>query len=200
LSEVARRYEFACNETLGEECHRTVLLRCRQRWVPVRWCLRYGRLRTSRPRYRSEFPPDKSSSEAARIVPVPLLCSERQAYQGQATFLPTREAVKQRNKVVRHVPCILLSGAISADPSDVTPLWPNDLSGRSLDEVLRAKTENRAWHRTLRQRATALVNSRLAKAISLEEYAAGRQQANEDAAECKRREGILDHEIHSRGC
>jgi hypothetical protein len=95
---------------------------------------------------------------------------------------------------------VLLSGTISADPSDVTPLWSDDLSGRTLEEVLRAETENRAWSKTLRQRATALVNSRLSKAISPEDYAMGRQQANADAAECKRREAILDHEIHRRGC
>jgi hypothetical protein len=80
----------------------------------------------------------------------------------------------------------------------VKPLWSDDLSGSSLEEILRSKTENREWNKTLRHRVTALVDSRLAKRISLEEYAVDRQQGNEDAAECKRRGTILDHEITSR--
>ena len=72
------------------------------------------------------------------------------------------------------------------------------MSRSSLEEVLRAETENRAWSKTLRQRASALLNSRLAKAISFEEYAVFRQQANEDAAECKRQGRILIDEIRSR--
>jgi hypothetical protein len=72
------------------------------------------------------------------------------------------------------------------------------LSGSSLEEVLRAGAENRAWSKTLRQRATALLNTRLAKAISFEEYTMFRDQANKDAAECKQRGKILDDEIRSR--
>jgi hypothetical protein len=79
------------------------------------------------------------------------------------------------------------------------PRSSDNLSGRSsLEELLRAETNNRAWSKTLRQRATELVNSRLAKAISFEEYAAFRQQANEDAAECKRQGTILSDEILGR--
>jgi hypothetical protein len=95
-------------------------------------------------------------------------------------------------------PHALLSGTISADPSDVMPLCSDNLSGSSLEEILRADTENRAWSKTLRQRATALLNSRLAKAISFEEYAVFRQQANEDAAECKRQGTILSDEIRRK--
>jgi hypothetical protein len=80
----------------------------------------------------------------------------------------------------------------------VKPLWPDDLSGSSLEDVLRSKTENREWNKTLRQQVTVLVDSRLAKRISLEEYAADRQQGQQDAAECKRRGMILDREINSR--
>jgi hypothetical protein len=72
------------------------------------------------------------------------------------------------------------------------------LSGNSLEQVLRAETENRAWGKTLRQRATALLNSRLAKVISFEEYTVFRQQANKDAAECKQQGRILNDEIRSR--
>jgi len=92
----------------------------------------------------------------------------------------------------------LLKGADSADSSDVVPQSSDNMSGSSLEEVLRAETENRAWSKTLRNRARALLNSRLAKAISFEEYAVFRQQANEDAAECKRQGTILGAEIRSR--
>ena len=61
-----------------------------------------------------------------------------------------------------------------------------------------SKTENREWNETLRHRVTVLVDSRLAKRISLEEYAVDHQQGNEDAAECRRRQIILDNEITSR--
>jgi hypothetical protein len=74
----------------------------------------------------------------------------------------------------------------------------DNLSESSLEEILRADTENRAWSKTLRQKTTALLNSRLAKAISFEEYEVFRQQANEDAAECKRQGTILGDELLRR--
>jgi hypothetical protein len=80
----------------------------------------------------------------------------------------------------------------------VKPLWSDDLSGRSLEEVLLSEAENRAWNKALRGRVTALVDSRLTKRISLEAYAERRQHGNEDAAECKRRGIILVDEIGSR--
>ena len=81
---------------------------------------------------------------------------------------------------------------------NMTPNSSDDLSGNSLEQVLRAETENRAWSKTLRQRAAALLNSRLANAISFEEYTVFRQRANKDAAECKQQGRILDDEIRSR--
>jgi hypothetical protein len=80
----------------------------------------------------------------------------------------------------------------------VKPLWTDDLSGRSTTEILRSDTENRAWNKALRCRVAALVNTRLAKQISLEEYAISRQQENENAAECKRRGAIIVNEMNSR--
>jgi hypothetical protein len=80
----------------------------------------------------------------------------------------------------------------------MTPQSAHSLSGRTLEEVLRAEIENRAWSKTLRQRATELLNSRLAKAISFEEYTVFRQQANKEAAECKQQGKILGDEIRSR--
>ena len=80
----------------------------------------------------------------------------------------------------------------------VKPLWTDDLTGRSIIEIMRSDTENRAWNKALRCRVAALVNSRLAKQISLEEYAISRQRENENAAECRRRGAILISEMSSR--
>ena len=78
------------------------------------------------------------------------------------------------------------------------PVWSDDLLLRSFDDVLQSWTENRRWSRTLRLRVRLLVDSRLEQRISLEDYALDRQQGNEDATECKRRQTILDNEINSR--
>jgi hypothetical protein len=80
----------------------------------------------------------------------------------------------------------------------VKPVWSDDLSGRSLEEVLLFEAENRAWSKALRGQVTALVDSRLTKRISLEVYSKSRQHGNEDADECKRRGIILAGEIGSR--
>jgi hypothetical protein len=92
----------------------------------------------------------------------------------------------------------LESLASIARRSHIVPLWSDDLSGRSLEELLRAAIENGAWSQSLRLGTIKLVNSRLAKQISLEEYMVGRRIANDDAAECKRRKLILESEIRSR--
>jgi hypothetical protein len=80
----------------------------------------------------------------------------------------------------------------------VKPLWSDDLPRCSLQEILQSKAENREWNKKLRHRVTVLVDSRLANRICLEEYAVNRQQGNENAAECRRRQAILDNEITSR--
>jgi len=80
----------------------------------------------------------------------------------------------------------------------VKPLWTDDLTGRSIIEIMRSDTENRAWNKALRCRVAALVNRRLAKQISLEEYAISRQHELENAAECRRRGAILISEMSSR--
>jgi hypothetical protein len=91
-----------------------------------------------------------------------------------------------------------LFGAFQPIIRVMTPQTSGTLSGNSLEQVLRAETENRAWGKTLRQRATALLNSRLANAISFEEYTAFRQQAGKDATECRQQGRILGDEIRSR--
>lgn len=77
-------------------------------------------------------------------------------------------------------------------------LWPEDFSGFSLEEVLRSQTENRAWSKDLRRRTSDLVNSRLANAISRDDYIEHRKLASEQAAECRRRADILDSQIGRR--
>jgi hypothetical protein len=81
------------------------------------------------------------------------------------------------------------------------PFWPDDLSGLSNQAVLNFMDENRAWNKRLRAGTTALVNTRLAKMITKEEYASRRILTNQDAAECYRRASLLvrDMAIRERG-
>ena len=78
------------------------------------------------------------------------------------------------------------------------PLWRDDFSNSSLEEVLEHQVQNRAWSKELRGRSTALVNSRLANEITQEDYLAQRQLARQDAQECQRRAAILDSHISRR--
>ena len=84
----------------------------------------------------------------------------------------------------------------------VTPFWPDDLSGLSHQAVLNYMAENRAWSKRLREGTAALVNTRLAKTITKEEYDSTRNRTNQDAAECHRRAVMLvrDMAIRERGC
>jgi hypothetical protein len=76
--------------------------------------------------------------------------------------------------------------------------WSDDFSACSLEEILRSQAENREWSKELRKRASALVNDRLAKNISQDDYAADRKQSQELAAECRRRAAIIDTQIVQR--
>jgi hypothetical protein len=84
---------------------------------------------------------------------------------------------------------------------NANPFWPDDLSGLSNQAVLNCMAENRAWNRRLREGTAALVNTRLAKTITKEEYASRRSQTNKDGAECYRRAVMLirDLAIRERG-
>ena len=73
--------------------------------------------------------------------------------------------------------------------------WSEDFSGCGLADILRFQTENRAWSKELRHRTNVLVNSRLAKNLSLDDYLAGRKLVHEDTAECRSRASILDAQI-----
>jgi hypothetical protein len=78
------------------------------------------------------------------------------------------------------------------------PNWPDDLSSCTLEEIFTSEIDNRAWYKELRLQNTELVNNRLAKAISQDEYAITRRKTSEAAAECKRRGAILVREITRR--
>jgi hypothetical protein len=86
----------------------------------------------------------------------------------------------------------------SADKKNVTPVFPENISACGLDEIFAIQAENRAWNKELRALASALVNTRLAKNISMEDYTATRQRAAHEAAECKRRAMLLLNEIDRR--
>jgi hypothetical protein len=78
------------------------------------------------------------------------------------------------------------------------PNWPDDLSSCTLEEIFTSEIDNRAWYKQLRLQNTALVNNRLAKNISADEYAVTRRETTELSAECKRRGAILVREITRR--
>ncbi len=74
-----------------------------------------------------------------------------------------------------------------------------DLSYWTLAEVMKSEAENRAFSKQLRAMTAALVNSRLAKQISEDQYAARRKRADEEAEECRRGRQRLIAEIRRRG-
>jgi hypothetical protein len=76
--------------------------------------------------------------------------------------------------------------------------WPEDLTVCTAEEILRAQVENREWSKALRAEVTALVNDRLMKQISPEEYAAQRGKVGQAETECRRRADKLLQEIDLR--
>lgn len=78
------------------------------------------------------------------------------------------------------------------------PNWPDDLASCTLEEIFTSEIDNRAWYKELRLQNAALVNNRLAKNISADEYAVIRRETSEAAAECKRRGAVLVREITRR--
>ena len=76
-------------------------------------------------------------------------------------------------------------------------LWCDDLANYTLEDILLSQTENRAWSKELRLGISDVVASRLAKKISLEQYAVDRKRFNEDMAECRRRANLLAEVIRS---
>jgi hypothetical protein len=88
---------------------------------------------------------------------------------------------------------VIFSG-ISDDKEIMRP-WIDDFSACGLDEILRFQAENREWSKQLRLRTATLVNSRLAKDVSQDDYLASRKTIHEDTAECRSRANILDAQI-----
>jgi hypothetical protein len=76
--------------------------------------------------------------------------------------------------------------------------WQEDFSTCSLEDIFTSQAENRAWSKELRLKGAALVNSRLAKAISQDEYTENRKVSHTETAECRRRAAILLNEINGR--
>jgi hypothetical protein len=72
------------------------------------------------------------------------------------------------------------------------------LSRCTLQEVLELERENHARFGDIRKQIRTLVERRLAKAISLEEYTAGRELANLIEIQCKNRHSVLNAEIIRR--
>ena len=73
--------------------------------------------------------------------------------------------------------------------------WLEDYTTASLDDLLQSQAENRLWSKELRRKSSALVNSRLAKDISQEDYLANRKLAQDEAVECRCRASILDAQV-----
>ena len=73
--------------------------------------------------------------------------------------------------------------------------WSEDVSQFTLEQVLALRMENRAWYKELRQQTDTLMDSKLAKQITHEDYAIQRKLGNEAAAECQRRGAILAREV-----
>jgi hypothetical protein len=72
--------------------------------------------------------------------------------------------------------------------------WTEDISKCTLEELFRSQVENRAWYKEIRRKASAVMDSKLAKEIGPEEYAEKRKVSIEDVAECGRRGRILANE------
>ena len=70
-------------------------------------------------------------------------------------------------------------------------IWSEDLSLCSLEQVLLAQAENRAWHKEIRHKTAEIIERRLAKQITRDEYAEHRKVAGVDAVECRRRASML---------
>jgi hypothetical protein len=73
--------------------------------------------------------------------------------------------------------------------------WTEDFSGLGLEDILRFQAANREWSKRLRDQTSKLVNQRLAKNVSQDEYLAGRKILHEDAVECRSRANILEAQV-----
>ena len=67
-----------------------------------------------------------------------------------------------------------------------------------MEDILRFQAANREWSKQLRANTSMLVNSRLAKTVSQDEYLAGRKLLHADVAECRSRANILEAQVARR--
>jgi hypothetical protein len=74
-------------------------------------------------------------------------------------------------------------------------VWGETLFTCTLEEIFIKRAENRAWSKELRLRTNALLNTRLAKIIDQSDYLLACTLAREGAAECRRRENLLEGQI-----
>jgi len=81
--------------------------------------------------------------------------------------------------------------AAVSDDRILMPINTDDLATLSQADLVRLRIENRAWSNELRRRMAALVNSRMAKKISHEEYSTSRKTAKDEMAECNRKMAML---------
>jgi hypothetical protein len=85
-----------------------------------------------------------------------------------------------------------------ADMTCMPPVWTDNLSSYSLEEILRSQVENREWYKRVRVQINTLIDSRLEKRIGSDEYSAGRTVMGADVTECRRRLQMLINEIAGR--
>ena len=76
--------------------------------------------------------------------------------------------------------------------------WTPDLSTTTIDEVVKLQNENRASDKEIRLEIRTLVNRRLAKEITAEEYVVKRKVANQATAEFRRRGSLINDELANR--
>ncbi len=73
--------------------------------------------------------------------------------------------------------------------------WSDDLSAASLMDLASLQVENRIWGKDLRRLAQSLVESRLSKVISQDEYFHGRNRGQAEAVECHRRAAVISTQM-----
>ena len=73
--------------------------------------------------------------------------------------------------------------------------WRGDVAATDLEEAKLWQAENRAWSKDIRQRVSALVDSRLAKSISQAEYHIDRKRFDDEAVECRRRAALIEKQL-----
>lgn len=72
------------------------------------------------------------------------------------------------------------------------------MSPSTLEDLIRLEREIRERKAELRDKTNSLVEDRLARRIGAEQYAADRRAIKKEAAECSRRERVLDEEMAIR--